>query len=393
MSTTLVRSRNAIFAFAIETTPGVPILGESLALGDLFTGDFEFEYDPQIIENTEFTGALDMSAPVVGALRPNIRIRMPLRGTGTVNGFDHSKMLACCAMAGTLNLSAVGVPTAATAGTVNTVTAAAPFTTTAQQYRGQVLNVTGGQTFSTAITNYTAGRVMTLGETRSVALSTSALLQIPANNVFVPTSDDANYKTGNIQFFKDGYRWTFAGAAGTFSIEMTTGEFAYVVFNFRAQFVSKTITAVPAQSLMGPAFGVRLVPPKWAGGLCKLNGVTARVSRLTLNQGVSMTLPDNPEAVDGVDPGVPISRSSGGTINPLLDTTGATALFDAFRAGTGMPLMAQIGSGSTVGSRFMISCPNVRATGLRYTPREGLEAQEITFQCDGPDAGLFLCYY
>lgn len=390
MSLTLVRARNAVIAFEIETTPGTDAIGGTPSAAQTMPGDFEFDYDPQIIENPEFTGSLDKSASVVGGLRPNIRLRFPLRSSGAGPNFpaEWSPLLRVCGYAVAAPAATVA-GTNATAGTTNTATAATPFGTTAQQYRGSPLVVTGGQNFTTGIINYTAGRVITIAETRAVALGVTANLAIPPHCLWSPTSDETIYKNGTLYLYKDGFRWNFVGAVGTFSLEFTAGEFAYITFNLRAQFVSKTGgVAVPAIS------GARAVPRKWVLGQSKLNGVVARVRRLVINAGVEVTLPDNPEAAEGFDPGVPVLRNSNGTIDPLLDTGAGTTLFDNFRLGTPMPLLAQIGPNSAGdGNRFMVTCPAVRATGIRYNARDGLEAQELTFQCDGPDAGVFLAQF
>lgn len=385
MSTTTVRSRNAMMAFKIETTPGT---SSSPGTPDQFYGDFSFDYDPQIIDNGEFTGSLDAAPSIVGGLRPNIEIRLPLRGSGaaaTAPVFD--ALMQCCGYTSTVTASAVGAPTAATAGTGNTATGAVAFAATANAYRGMPLFGTGSPVFNAAVLAYTSARVFTFTPQQTTPVSVSTLLQVPANVLYSPTSDETLYKNGSLHLFKDGWRWAFVGCSGTWSLEMRTGEPAFIVFRLRGMFESKLNSGVPAT----PLATVLPVAPRWVAGQCRLNELVARVSSLTLNAGIDVTMPPNPEAAEGFDAGVPILRRSGGNLDPLMDTNTSLDLFARFRSGAPMPLMAQIGS--TAGNRFLATVPAARATGLRYAPRDGLEMNEIQFQADGANAGLFLCCY
>ena len=385
MTTTAVRSRFAAFAAKIETTPGVDVIAGSPSASDYVLGSIEWDFDPQAIPNNEFTGSLDQAPGIVGGLRPRLRMRVPLRGSGVAaTAPEWGKLLRCCASSETVQAAAVGAPTAATAGTTTSVTAQTPFGTTANQYRGLPLAVSGDQTFLSAIIGYTAGRLISLGETRTAALTVSSLLQIPANVLYAPTSDESVYKTATIYAWADGYHWRFVGGSGTWSLEMETGGLGFLVFEFRAQILSKTLSALPT----GWNTTIRPTPPRFVNGRCQLNLALARPRRLIFNAGVNTVLPDNPEALEGYDPGVPVLRASGGSIDPLLDTSQGTALYDNFRAGTNMPLFANLGS--TPGNRFTITAPSIRAQNKRYQDRDGLMAAEIPFACDGADSGLYL---
>lgn len=388
MSTQLVRMKFAAAAAKVETTPGTDAIAGTPSASDWIAGDFEADLDPQILENPELTGALDRAPAIVGGLRPRIRMRVPLRGSGTAGTApDWATLMKCCAYKQTDTAAAVGAPTAAASGTTTTVTAATPFGTTANQYRGMPLLVTGDQTFTGGIIGYTTGRVISLGEARSSALTVSSLLQIPINNLFGPTSDEAVYKTATIYFYADGFQWRFGGAVGTWSLELTSGGIGYLTFDLRAQMLAYSATAVPT----GWNTVIRPTPPTWKAGRMQFNYATARVRRLMLDAGVSAVLPDNPEAVEAYDPAVPIDRQSGGSLDPLMDTSLSVAQYDNFKAGTNMPILAVIGS--TAGNRFLATVPSARATGFRPGNRDGLGQHDIAFRADGADAGLFLCAF
>jgi hypothetical protein len=388
MTTSTVRSKFAAFAVKLETLPGQDAIGGTPATGDWVLGEIEWDYDPQTIENPEITGSLDRAPGIVGGLRPRLRIRVPLRGSGgSMPPPDWGKLMQCCAYSETLTPAPIGAPTAAVAGTQLSITAGAPFGTTPNQYRGMPLLASGDQTFTTAIIGYTGAKVIFLGEMRAVAPTTATLIQIPVHNLYAPTSDEAVYKTCTIYAYVDGYNWRFGGCVGTWSLELTTGGIGMLTFEMRGQMLAKTGAALPT----GWNTVIRPAAPRFVAGRAQLNYVLARCRSLTFNAGVGVTLPDNPEAIEGYDPAVPIERASGGSIDPLKDTVNGTQLYDNFRSGAGMSLFAVVGS--MPGNRFIITAPNVRAQGMRHGQREGLMTDEIPFACSGVDSALYLAAF
>jgi hypothetical protein len=388
MSTNLVRMKFAAVAAKIETVPGTDAIGGTPAAADWIASEMEVQFDPTIIELPELTGSLDKAAAVVGGLKPRLRLRMPLRGSGTAGTApDFGKLLRCCTFAELVTAAAIGAPTAATPRPPTTVTAATPFGTTAQQYRGMPLLVTGTGATTTGIVDYTASRVITIGETSPVAFTTSSLLQIPVNVLYSPTSDEAVYKTATIYFYADGLVWTFTGALGTPTLELTTGGIGFVSFEMRAQFASKSATAVPASA----AAVLRPTPPRFVGGKCQLNKALAQVRTLTINAGVNVILPDDPESAEGYGAALAIERDVAGNLDPYMNTTNSVALFNAFRAGTPMSLMAIIGS--TPGNRFVAIAPNAKAIGMDPGARDGLGQHGINFQADGTDSAFYLAQF
>jgi hypothetical protein len=391
VSLNLVRMKFAAVAAKIETTSGTDVIGGTPAAADWIGSDCEVQFDPQIIDVPEYNGSLDRTASVVGGLRPRLRLRMPLRGSGAAaTAPEFGKLLRCCTFSETLTAAAVGAPTAATAGTTTTVTAQAPFAATAQLYRGMPLLLAGDQTGTTGIMDYTVGRVITVGETRT-AMTSSTTLQVPINNLYTPTSDESVYKTATLYFYADGLLWTFTGASGTFSLELTTGGIGYLNFEMRAQFASKSATALPAGAATAAATRIAVVPPRFVAGKSQLNKSLAQVRTLRFDAGVNVVLPDDPESAQGYGAGVPVERDVGGSLDPYMNTTNSAALFTAFQAGTAMNLMAIVGS--SAGNRFLFSCPAAKAVAMDPGNREGLAQHGITFQADGADTGIYLCAF
>lgn len=394
MSTALVRMKFAAVAAKIETTVGTDVIAGTPALADWIGSDCEVQFDPQVIDIPEYNGSLDKTAAVMGSLRPRLRLRMPLRGSGTAGTApEWGKMLRACTFSETTTASAVGAPTAAASGTTTTVTAASPFAATVDLYRGMPLLITGDQTGTTGIMDYTAGRVITVGDTRT-AMTTSTTLQVPINVLYSPTSDESVYKTLTLYFYADGLRWTFTGAVGNATIELQNGNPGFITFELRAQYGAKSATAIPTGAAgASTAANARIatVPPRWVAGSSQLNKTAAQVRTLSINTGVQVVLPDDPESTEGYGPAVPTERDTTGTLDPYMHTTRSLTLMTAFQAGTTMSLQAIIGS--TAGNRFLLTVPRAKAVAMDPGNREGLGQDSISFQADGADCGFFICHF
>jgi hypothetical protein len=391
MSTNLVRMKFAALAAKIETTVGTDAIAGSPAAADWIGGDCEVQFDPQVLDIPEFNGSIDRTARVVGGLRPRLRIRMPLRGSGTAGTApEWGRMLLASTFSETVTSSAVGAPTAATAGTTTTVTAATPFGTTAQQYRGMPLIIAGVSAGTTGIMDYTTGRVITVGDTRTL-MTTSSSLQIPVNVLYSPTSDESVYKTLTIYFYADGILWTFTGATGTASLELTAGGIGYWTFELRAQFATKSATSLPAAAATAANTRIAVVPPRWVAGKSQIDKVLAQVRALTVNAGVNVILPDDPESAEGYGAALPVERAMAGTLDPYMNTSNSVTLFSRFTAGTRMTLMAIIGT--TAGNRFLVTGPAAKAVAMDPSNREGLGAHAMSLDFDGADSGCYIAHF
>lgn len=389
MSVDLVRMRFAAVAAKIETTPGTDAIAGTPVAADWLAADMEVDFDPVIVENPELTGSLDRSPAIVGGLRPRLRLRVPLRGSG-VPGTppEWGKIMRCCTMAEAINNAVAATALPASGHTATTVTLpSSPYGNTAQQYRGQPLVLTGVVQDTTGIMDYTTGRVAALGSTLTAVPAATTNAAIPANILYSPSSDETVYRTATLYFFADGLRWTFTGAVGTWGLELTSGGIGFLVFELRAQFLGKSATALPT----GWNTAIRPTPPRFVAGRCQLNQQVARARRLQIEAGVSVVLPDNPEAAEGYDPAVPVERDARGSIDPLMNTTNAVALWNNFRLGNAMYLMGIIGS--VAGNRFLITAPAAKATGFRPSDRDGLGQFDIPFQLDGADYPVFLAQF
>ena len=391
MSTNLIRLRNAVVASKIEVTVGTDSIGGSPAAADMFRGDVTIAFQQQAVEDPSLTGSLDRAPSIVGGLRPQITIRIPLRGSGTPGTPpEWGRLLRACTMAELITNSEVGAPTAlpASGHTATSVTlASSPFTNGLQDYRGMPLILSGAVASITGIWDYQTTRVAKLLSTLSAVPAATTNAQIPINVRYAPTSDETVFRSATLYFYADGLRWRFTGGTGSWSVEFTTGGIAFLVFTMRAQLLDHGTAALPTgwNTLNPPT------PPRFVGGLCQLNNAVAQVRSLSVDAGITAILPDNPEAAEGVDPAVATDRRMGGRLDPLMNVSTYVALFNAFRLGTPMPLGVVIGS--TAGNRFLLVVPAAKATQMDPGDREGLGVNNITYVADGADAGAFLACF
>lgn len=389
MSTALIRQRYAAIAVKIESTVGTDAIADSPVAGDFIAGEVEISFDQDQFPNNELTASLDRAPSIPGRVGASVRIRMPLRGSGAAGTApEWGKLLRACAMAETITGSAVGAPTACTAGTSTSATLASPFAATDQLYRGMPLLLTGTPADETVITNYTSGRVATVGNTLASSPSASTNAQIPINVRYSPTSDESVFKTVTIYSYADGVVWKFVGCSGSWGIELNSGGIGFLTFDMRA-----TPTAYgSAVALPAAAVGItRQTPPRFINRKMQFGNEVAKLRSLALQAGVNVVLPDNPEAAEGVDAAVPTARQVSGTIDPLMSTTSSSGRWTRFSAGTSASMIAIVGS--TAGNRFALACPAVRTVRLNPGARDDLGVDAIGFEADGPDASVFLTAY
>lgn len=391
MSDTLVRTRQAAVAVKIETTKGTDAIAGSPVAADFIRGMCDVTFDQQTVPDPQYTGSLDGAPPIVGGLRPRFTISMALRGSGAPGTApEWGRLMQACTTAETVTAAAVGAPTAAAAGTTSTITAATPFAATAQLYRGMPLLITGTTQDAIAqsiITDYTVGRVAKILHTAGSPFTTGALLQVPINVLYAPTSDETVYKTVTVYLYMDGLLWTFLGCTGSWGATLTTGGTGNLSFSMTGQFGAKSTASFPSAAVATAG----VTPPRFVNGAMRLDGKLARVRALTLDAGVGTVLPDNPEASEGYDPAIPIDRNMSGSIDPLMDTTTSVGLFTNFRTGVNMRLGAIIGS--TAGNRFALCVPSARIIRNNPTNRDGLGVNSMSYQADGADAGGFLAAF
>lgn len=402
-----IRRRYAALAVRTEASSGTFAFttnGADVAAADLIGGEIDIRYNQSQVTWNEANGSLDQPPGLLGTITAALTIRMPLRGNttaGMVSGPEWGRLLECATMAKTYTAAAIGTPTAATAGAANAITLAAPFSTIASAYVGMPMNLSGDiSNKMAACTGYTASRVATIGNGIGAIPTTATLVQIPSNNLWAPTSDDASMKSCSIIAYVDGLQWTFRGATGSWRVEMQAGALAYIVFDLVAMPASDTLGSVIADyassagaitdAMVQAALAVRTTPLRFADAIVEFDRVAMQVRNASVSCTVSTVFTDNPASQFAIDPATVTGRTIEVQADPLMRSSNGHAAWTRMVQGVSAPLVIKFG-GIVGGTRVMVTLPAARVLSMTPGERDQLGADTIRFQADGVNSGVFLC--
>lgn len=286
----------------------------------------------------------------------------------------------------TLRRGVAGV--AATTGSATTLTLASPFAASSQTYRHMPLWLQGNPATSAYafVSDYTSGRVATLTDTFSPILSSSTHASTPANTLYLPTSVSANLKTASAYLYVDGVCYQVVGLTGTWRVTNTTAGIGRMEFQLQGIFQAKVDGALPAYT--PPS----VVTPIMRGGAVLMNRSAVSCRTLSIQAGNQIVLPPNPNATQGFDPGVILSRKFEGSIDPM-DTLVATRdIMTDFKNGTERVLHARYGS--VAGARVAFTVPTAKY--IQHSPNDdgGIQRTGTGFECNGNDgAAIGMCIW
>lgn len=385
-----IRSRLSQIALKVESTPGVDAIAGTPAAGDYITSNFSISISQDQTPNATETGAYEDLPPIPGGLRAQITLAIQMAGSGAAGTApEWGRLMRACRMAETVTGTAIGVPTAAGAGTATTVTAATPFGTTAQQYRGMPILLAGNPAAGATdvVLDYTTGRVITLSRTYSPVLSTSTTLQIPQNVLYSPISDESSEVALTCYAFMDGLRHRILGCRGSWGIGLRAGAPALLTFRFTGLVAAyNEATALPAGYVP-----VTRQPPRVANAVAQLNRAAARFASAGWDMNVRTAYPENPEATEGYDPPIITGAGPRITLDPFSSLVNTPLRTTAYRGGTPMPISAIWGA--SAGNRFALSCPSAQVIDLTPQERAELGVDAIALQPDQANASMFLACF
>jgi hypothetical protein len=382
---TYVRKRNAVLAIKQETTPGDDIWagGMPTLATDYMRADVSIALNQSQVANTELIGSLDDAPPIPAGTKATVTVTCMARGSGTVGTPARwGTLMKACSYKEVI-VPAV-VATAATAASTNSVTLGAPYVATDALYQGSpvTLAVNPATPITTWVTDYTAG-VAALSSTFTPALDNTTTVALPSHIKYVPTSDNTLITPLSMLVLIDGLAWRFVGCLGTWTLDIQTGGAGTFKFTMQGIFSGAEAQAFPT----GFAADTNQ-PPIFIDSQCRLNGAVLRVSKVTLDAGVTVQMPDNPEAELGFDPGIITVRNSKGSVDPLMSVTDTLARTAAFLNGSISRFGATLGN--TVGNRVGVVTPQILYSGMTPGDRNLLMAETLPFSCIAPDAGIIL---
>lgn len=279
----------------------------------------------------------------------------------------------------------------ATAGDATSITAQAPWSNTAQAYRGMPSLVSGNPAtpFWTSIIDYPATRVAKLSDKFGTPLDNTSIVSIPANMLYRPTSDDSVIKIASMAIYMDGVKWMFSDARGTVRFEMTAAKTWMANFTLSALYVGKTDAAVPSVTYDATRPGV------WRDSKCLINRGVAKVSSFTFDLSNNLVFPDDPNQQEGFATPEITARNMTFQADPLATLVATRDLVSAFRNGDQQPIHASLvgGAGAKPGQRIILNIPLGQYNGADPGDRNGLVTEQLRGKATGPDAGAFLAIY
>ncbi|TWB15597.1 hypothetical protein [Nitrospirillum bahiense] len=386
---TIIRSRNACFLAKAQPTPltdALPVPATDAVLGE----NIAISYNPNIIQTNEYTGSLDSADDIVGGMTAQVTIDVWLKGSGTAGTPpEWGKLHKACMHSEVITNAAIGAPTAVTAGTTTSVTLGAPFSNTAQIYRGMPLQISGTPAnLNTFISDYTGG-VATLTDTQSVALTTSALATIPANVLYLPTSGAQAPLT--IYVYIDGLLWIFTDCVGTVKYDFTSGGAVKMSYTFNGLFKSKTAAALPSSSSLVYQTTSKPIWIARAGGAFLLGGNLISGKQMTLDWGASANFPDDPNGQEGYGAPLVTARRVTGQLSVNETLIASRDLMSDFRSGTKRVIHAR--AGTVAGNRWAMTIPSAQFQNDTPGNSNNIQTAQNPFKATGIDGGCALCLW
>jgi hypothetical protein len=386
-----LRARNALLMAKIETTSGTFV---TLAASTDAIRVRNVSVSPQTNNqaNDSLTSSLDALPDLIGGMSMDVNFEFFIKGSGVAGTSpEWGKIMRACGWAETLTATAVpAAPEAVTAGSVTSATLGTTAVGTAHLYRGMPIAITGtpaGANGIGLITDYTAGKLATLADTRSVAIAATNSYQILPNVRYSPAS--INIPSLSLEFNIDGVRYQFSGARGNLSMTWSAGAGANMQVQMKAMYVGSSDSAMPSAVFDASN------PGSWRNSNFWVNRLPVALSSLSFNMNNQLVLADNPNSAEGFDPAEIVSRKFGGSMDPQLVLRATRDLMTDFRNRTARPIGATLlgGAGATAGNRVGFVMPSAVFTGNRPGDSNGIATEQIDYQTDGQDSGAFLTLY
>jgi hypothetical protein len=386
------RDLNSALVSVIETTEGI---AESATPSTdvVLVENLQLKFNESQQTTQEVTGTLDSSTdiPIGGAA--SVTFDTWLKGSGTPGTAPEiGKLLKACAYGETITASAIGVPTAATAATANSVTVpASPFAGAVDAYLGMVAQLTGNPTgpIFTGILGFSASQVMTLAESFSPVLSTSTLVKIPANVLYLPVSTGIPSLTHYV--YKDGVLHTIVGCRGTVDYAFEAGKGIKLSWSFQGILTVRTDASNPTNNSPDSAVSKLVWRNDANNGAFTLNGTRRGLQMLNFKTGNALDNAPNPNQPQGFDVADVGSRTMTGDINPRLTAVSDIDILALKRAGT--PFTINAIARRSAGNGFSLLLPAAEATSYEYEKQGPMIGQKIPFKATGANKGAALCFF
>lgn len=262
------------------------------------------------VKNDEYTGTVHLNGDEVAGKNVTLSFNVNMRPPGGIdvpaaNAYVPGRLLQATKFSELRTTAAIpAAPEAVSNGTNNSITLGAGAAATADIYKGMAIHLSdNGATVAkqlSAIRAYTAAKVATLIETLGAA--PAANYQIPKQLSYVRSIDDSNAPYLSMNLWIGGKKFLLKDMAVSglrLVMPVSTRDQAAIPkfeFSFTATIDATADQAVPAIPALGPT-------PKWKDGDFSVANKYVGGSNLTVDLGMRVAFPPNPNKVDGSDAG------------------------------------------------------------------------------------------
>jgi len=300
--------KSNVTALAVVKQPSVDTFVDPTTANLTPVSQLRFQIDGITIANDEYTGSPFKNADAISGKRVTGSFNLKLRPPGgasppSADAYLPGLILQAAKFTEVRTTSAIPAsPEAGSSGSTTGLTLGAGATGTADLYKGMAISLasmgTSYKTRMTAIVAYTAGKAATFAET--FGSSVSGNYQIPKQLQYVWTPTAADPTLLSLSIWLDGHRFDLMNVRISglqFVVPTSTKDqaaYPEVQVSFTADINANSAEATPTVPSGGAV-------PFFKDGDCWLNKVAIGTSTITLDMGLGIEYPPNPNKTDGSD--------------------------------------------------------------------------------------------
>ena len=386
-----IRPANVAVLLKLEATEAVDA-GPDAALDALPVEADSVSYNSPWTQeaSNEATGSLVAGAPLIIGQAATVSFRSRIKGAG--NGVTYTSTVkpplhqALQASGWRGQFQAAIAAALATAGTATSLTLGASFPAIARALIGVPLVITAGagNGAQPLVTEYTAGKVATLGDTFTPPLDATTSVSVPANWTYAQTSpSDAaaratDQPSATIYIYEDGVLLKFVGCRGVATLDGRTARPGFAAFAFTGIYAGKTDAAIPANLVVASHSAPVLAQGSAKSPAALINRKPLAISTWTLDPGSQLETPEDPNTPYGFGTSQIVDRTPTLRIDPLATLVANRDTISDIGNGVTMP--AVLRHGSVAGNRWTLVAPLGQPVTADPGTRGKLRSEDITLQ-------------
>lgn len=197
----------------------------------------------------------------------------------------------------------------------------------------------------------------------------------PSSNSPAGGSTALAVRTITIGLYADGVLKLLSGAMGNAVIRCVNGQPIRIEFAFTGVWNPPTDVA-----LLAPTYPT-VLPPRFGGGAITLGSWAPVLGELSVDLGNEVQMRADATKAAGLISAIITGRKVTGTMNPESSLVAERDNYGLWLASTEGALSAAIGAGAN-GNSCTLAAPKLQITSPQETDRDGIQADELAFQCN-----------